>query len=567
MDGRRSFFSNHNLSISSNNSNNSSNKGTTNNHGVGRGVGGGWRRPPSEFANIDLVQEIDEGQGPIRAASFSRCGQLLATGGADALVRLYVSQKAWRHFAGLRSSRIVSEEAMQSCNDTSLDAYPFTSDYASLLLFAVFEGHADEVIDLSWSAHNFLLSVSVDRTVRLWHVSQVDCLLVLRHEDYLSTARFMPTDDRYLVSCTLGGVVRLWSVPEKAVRFTRNVALERDNRPSIVSKNVLTAACFTSGGSILVLGTADGRLLFYFTDRLQYITQQHVCPTSAPRVIAIESVSTEDHHGQNNGSFRQLLVTTDDSRVRLFTSHYWTLSKEVLELKGATLKNAGVAIRASISPDGAFVVCGSEEPNCFYVWQCRSRSSNQKTLGANLWERFHRRGGCERICLNLAKISVEQLDGSFLSTGSSRSSGSPPNSLNSSINSNQAAVAASIEGLLNIDLFADFNDTLETGEVAVAEEAFEHLEMICKEGAGKAGSDASSILEPISEHSPTSNSSSFDTSSFSNFSTLSSNSTNPTTFAFFAPDPRVFHSLVKYVLLSIDHTGRIRVFTKPHYAA
>ncbi|KAH9408207.1 hypothetical protein TYRP_011874 [Tyrophagus putrescentiae] len=537
--GSSSSTNNHNLnnSINNNNSNN-------NNNNIRGGING-WRRPPLEFANIDLAQEIDEAQGPIRAASFSRCGQLLATGGADAHVRLYCSTKAWRHFAGLRSARTVSEEVMASLAPGSL---PFSPDYASLLLFAVFEGHGDEVVDLAWSAHNFLASVSLDRTVRLWHVSQVDCLLVLRHEDYLSTVRFLPSaDDRYLVSATLGGVVRLWSLPEKRALFTRNVALERDNRPSLYGRNLITAACFTgNSGSILVLGTADGRLLFYFTDRLQYITQQHVSKGgSSPRVIAIESVSnntTSSSSKEDNGGGghrnRQLLVTTDDSTVRLFTTHFWTLSKEVLELKGATLKGAaGGAIRASISPDGAFVVCGSEEAHSFYIWRVaaknsRNSGSSSSKLGVvpSLWERLNRRG-CERIRLNVPETDKES---PILPMSPNSSSSSSLVSYDSKTMAESAVEAVEGGGgaLLNIDLFADlFDDSLPGEAVTEADEAFEHLEM----GA---------LLPPHSSAIVT-----------------------PTTFAFFAPDPTVFHSLVKYVLVSIDHTGRIRVFTKPHYAA
>lgn len=37
-----------------------------------------------------------------------------------------------------------------------------------------------DVVDLSWSASHFLLSASVDCTVRLWHISETQCLRVFR---------------------------------------------------------------------------------------------------------------------------------------------------------------------------------------------------------------------------------------------------------------------------------------------------------------------------------------------------------------------------------------------------
>jgi WD40 repeat protein len=36
------------------------------------------------------------------------------------------------------------------------------------------------VVDLSWSPAHFLLSASVDCTVRLWHISVAECLRSFR---------------------------------------------------------------------------------------------------------------------------------------------------------------------------------------------------------------------------------------------------------------------------------------------------------------------------------------------------------------------------------------------------
>ena len=39
---------------------------------------------------------------------------------------------------------------------------------------------AQDVVDLSWSSTHFLLSASVDCTVRLWHISTAECLRSFR---------------------------------------------------------------------------------------------------------------------------------------------------------------------------------------------------------------------------------------------------------------------------------------------------------------------------------------------------------------------------------------------------
>ena len=44
-----------------------------------------------------------------------------------------------------------------------------------------YRGHKADVLDVAWSkSHQFLLSASMDRCVRLWHISRDDCLRVFR---------------------------------------------------------------------------------------------------------------------------------------------------------------------------------------------------------------------------------------------------------------------------------------------------------------------------------------------------------------------------------------------------
>ncbi len=39
-----------------------------------------------------------------------------------------------------------------------------------------YEGHKQDVLEVCWSRSQFVLSASMDKTVKLWHISMDDCL-------------------------------------------------------------------------------------------------------------------------------------------------------------------------------------------------------------------------------------------------------------------------------------------------------------------------------------------------------------------------------------------------------
>jgi WD40 repeat protein len=46
--------------------------------------------------------------------------------------------------------------------------------------YRTYSGHTADVLDLAWSKSQFVLSASMDKTVRLWHISMDDCLRVFK---------------------------------------------------------------------------------------------------------------------------------------------------------------------------------------------------------------------------------------------------------------------------------------------------------------------------------------------------------------------------------------------------
>lgn len=58
----------------------------------------------------------------------------------------------------------------------------------------------------------FLLSSSVDESVRLWRVGSDRCLQVFPHSNYVTCVQFQPNDENFFISGSIDGKVRSWSV-------------------------------------------------------------------------------------------------------------------------------------------------------------------------------------------------------------------------------------------------------------------------------------------------------------------------------------------------------------------
>lgn len=326
----------------------------------------------AEFENLKIFKEISDSKEAIWCMKWSSCGQLLAAGGGDHLIRIYCCPKAWKYFSQLRvkasgqhisptpsedrdsaHSNVKRSTSFLSTEDTSINEDP-------LLLFSIYQGHTADILDVAWSKNHFLLSSSMDKTVRLWHVTRVECLCTFFHADFVSTAQFHPHDDRYFVSGSLDGKLRLWNIPDKKVTMWNEVMSLPAKDSEQPTHGLITASAFVQNGKFAVIGTYDGRIIFYSTEQLKFFTQLHVGKHHEKiKITGIESVDDT-----------KILVTTNDSRVRLYDLRDLSL---VCKYKGCT--NISSQIRATVSPDNKYIVCGSENSS-FYIWPMYETSSS-----------------------------------------------------------------------------------------------------------------------------------------------------------------------------------------------
>lgn len=319
-------------------------------------------KAPADFDSIRVVQEIvGEHTGAVWTMKFSPCGRLMATAGQDNVLRIWVLRDAYEHFDDMRKKykAEVKKDSQENpgSSTTEEDDKQKTDaeepeDVKGPFLpkpFCTYEGHTADLLDVSWSRNYFILSSSMDKTVRLWHISSRECLCCFQHVDFVTAIAFHPRDDRYFLSGSLDGKLRLWNIPDKKVALWN----ELDGQTKLI-----TAANFCQNGKFAVVGSYDGRCVFYNTEQLKYYTQIHVRSTRGKNAQGRKISGIEPMPGED-----KILVTSNDSRIRLYDLRDLSLS---CKYKGYV--NLSSQIKGSFSHDGRYIISGSEN-QFIYIWK------------------------------------------------------------------------------------------------------------------------------------------------------------------------------------------------------
>ncbi len=145
--------------------------------------------------------------GPIWALEVSHDGQFVAWGGEDGcIVVTQISgftkvekEEVKNNDGGYNAMDAKHQQPILSVSSDD-PAFDLSTGLFDKDPLHVFEGHTSDVICLAWSASSFLLSSSKDMTVRLWHVTQPQCLHIFQHSEIVTSVHFHPTHERFFLT-------------------------------------------------------------------------------------------------------------------------------------------------------------------------------------------------------------------------------------------------------------------------------------------------------------------------------------------------------------------------------
>ncbi|KAG1355154.1 WD repeat-containing protein 44-like [Cocos nucifera] len=369
-----------------------------------------------ELSGLYMTQEIQAHKGSIWSIKFSLDGRYLASAGEDCVIHVWEVTEYERKgelpveredngscipFAAINNGSPEPTLALACVEANNWEKKrranvpgsrkSVSSDHLMVPdhLFALsekpvcsFRGHVDDILDLSWSKSQYLLSSSMDKTVRLWHMSSNSCLKTFSHSDYVTCIQFNPVDDRFFISGSLDEKVRIWSIPDRQIVDWNDL------------HEMVTAACYTPDGQGALVGSHKGSCHLYDTSDNKLVQKCQIDLQNKKKKSSHKKITGFQFAP---GSSSKVLITSADSRIRVIDG-----VELVHKFKG--FRNTSSQISACVTMDGKYVICASEDSNV-YVWKYDDDSQPSKSKGVTVtqsYEHFH----CRDVTVAVSRPNI-----------------------------------------------------------------------------------------------------------------------------------------------------------------
>ncbi|KAJ0976624.1 hypothetical protein J5N97_012098 [Dioscorea zingiberensis] len=312
-----------------------------------------------EFTALYKGQEIKGHKGSIRILRFSPSGWYLASGGEDCVVLAWQvrevetsskcfasndSSKKWGLMPrSCKSAPVIIPKKIFKIEETPLHE---------------FHGHTGGILDLSWSNSDFLLTSSEDKTVRMWKVGCDSCLKVFQHSDYVTCVQFNPVDERYFISGSIDGKVRIWGVSGNRVVDWADI------------RDIVTAVCYQPDGKGFVVGSNSGICQFYSFSDSDIHLDKRLCVKGRKKSIGKPITCLQFSPSDSE----KVMISSADPNVRLFDGVDVTH-----KLRG--LRKSKSQSFASFTSDGRYIVSVDEDSHV-YVWNYNESRLHSSLKGA-----------------------------------------------------------------------------------------------------------------------------------------------------------------------------------------
>ncbi|CDW88776.1 wd repeat-containing protein [Stylonychia lemnae] len=297
-----------------------------------------YKKNLHEF-DLFLVQNIRAHSDSVWVAKFSPDGLYLATGGKDAVLKIWQVNQ-------VPSELKFSNENPKEFTKQIGDCYRLFDDKP----FREFREHEYDILDIAWCKNkaNLLLTCSFDCKVILWDLQKERHIEIFEHQDVPTKVAFNPDLDNLFVTGSLDKTLRLWNIDQKLKPLDTQQTQDH-----------ITALCFSNEGERLVAGLATGQCVIYSCDllgRINYITRID-CKNRRGKFSAGRKISGVQFLSKN-----EILIATNDSRLRLFN-----LEDCIQKYKYKGHKNENLQIEPSLSENQEHIMMGSED-GYIYIW-------------------------------------------------------------------------------------------------------------------------------------------------------------------------------------------------------